>query len=84
MTEQEIRARSLEISALIIGQNRDFSRYDWTDISSEPPPIKELKKYEFLAALIEKDIRVGLPVQDEIKYLLERYDMPALKERYNL
>jgi hypothetical protein len=84
MNEQEIRAKALEISALIIGQNNDFSRYDWNDISRTPPPVKEIRKYEFLAALIEQDISAGLPVQDDIKYLLERYDIPALKKRYNL
>jgi hypothetical protein len=84
MNEQEIRAKSLEIAALIIGQNRNFSKYDLDDISNYPPPVKELRKYELLAALIEKDIRVGLPVQDDIKYILERYNTPELKERYNL
>jgi hypothetical protein len=84
MNEQEIRAKSLEIAALIIGQNKNFSEYDWNHISLFPPPFKEIRKYEFLASLIEQDIRAGSPVQDDIKYLLERYDIPELKERYNL
>jgi hypothetical protein len=84
MNDQEIRAKSLEIAALIIGPNKDFASYDWKDISYTPPPYNEVRKYEFLAALIEQDICVGLPSQADIKYLIERHDVPALKKRFNL
>jgi hypothetical protein len=81
MDEQEIRAKALEIASLIIGQSKPLSAYNWKDISVEPPPVEEIQKYECLAALIERDIRTGLPNQD-VKYIIERYNISFLKERF--
>jgi hypothetical protein len=71
MNEQEIRAKALEIAALIIGQDKAISSLDWDGRYQEFKDYNKLGKYEFLAALIERDILAGFPVQDEIKYIFE-------------
>jgi hypothetical protein len=89
MNEQEIRAKALEVAALIIGQDKDFASFDMNDrLYEEFPKYNKLRKYEFLAALIEQDILKGFPVQKEIKYLFETKgsqvdndDLIALRDR---
>jgi hypothetical protein len=71
MNEQEIRAKALEIAAIIIGQDRAMSALDWGDRYHEFPNYNKLGKYEFLATLIERDILAGFPVQNEIKHIFE-------------
>jgi hypothetical protein len=71
MNEQEIRAKAMEIAALIIGQDKAISALDWDNRYHEFPSYNKLWKYEFLATLIERDILAGFPVQNEIKYIFE-------------
>jgi hypothetical protein len=88
MNEQEIRAKALEIAAIIIGQDKDMSSIDSEYWYHEFPKYNKLGKYEFLAALIEQDILKGFPVQKKIKYLFESEgsqvdngDLISLRER---
>jgi hypothetical protein len=72
MNEQEIRAKALEIAALIIGQDKYIAALDWDeDRYQELPNYNKLGKYEFIATMIERDILKGFPVQEEIKYIFE-------------
>jgi hypothetical protein len=71
MDEQEIRAKALEIAALIIGQDKAISSLDWNRRYQEFKDYNQLGKYEVLATLIERDILSGFPVQNEIKYIFE-------------
>jgi hypothetical protein len=69
--DQEIRAKALEIAALIIGQDNGMAALNGEKWYQEFPNYNNLGKYEFLATLIEQDILKGFPVQEKIKYLLE-------------
>jgi hypothetical protein len=90
MNDQEIRAKALEVAALIIGQDKDLASFDMDGrFYEEFPKYNKLRKYEFLAALIEQDILKGFPIQEKIKYLFETKDsqidnagLIALRKRF--
>jgi hypothetical protein len=71
MDDHEIRAKSLEIAALMIGKYQYTPSLEKGDLYMELPKYNQLGKYEFLASLIERDILNGFPVQEEMKYVIE-------------
>jgi hypothetical protein len=70
--DQEIRARALEIAVAIIGPSHYLASFDWESRYSMPMSPDVLHKYEFVADLIEQDIRKGYGNETEHSNLFDR------------